>query len=425
MFPAGSCFFVRARFNTKRALAGSLGAAAVVAPLLVGSSTYAAVPSHAPQIMVATTPSYSGARSEAPYLSPAVATATALGTTVASSPSLSVVGMVNGPATISNSIADAAPTVGGSPVDANAVNDAANSVFDGPVDGVSDGVDQGMVATDDTDSSALGTDDDSDVLDLSTLTGLANLTGITGLGGLTGSNADSVNSMDPANVSTAPPENDTIAPGSVFSVGDLIDGLGEAANESTIVGAGGITPRTPLTPVDQPHTTRKHSKKTHGKHRRMVRAQVFSRRTSTATMTDASTDTGASSATVVAPTTGSLETRAYAVAQSKAGSPYVWGAEGPTTFDCSGLVQWSYGQVGVTVPRTAQDQFDYAVQVPTGDEQPGDLVFFHDSTGHVYHVGFYAGNGELWNAPHTGAVVREEPIWTPESVTYGRFPLKP
>jgi len=66
-----------------------------------------------------------------------------------------------------------------------------------------------------------------------------------------------------------------------------------------------------------------------------------------------------------------------AVARTQLGMPYVWGGASPqTSFDCSGLVQWAYGEVGVSLPRTAQEQYDATARVAPGDLQPGDLVFF-------------------------------------------------
>lgn len=72
-------------------------------------------------------------------------------------------------------------------------------------------------------------------------------------------------------------------------------------------------------------------------------------------------------------------------AQSKIGSPYVWGATGPSSFDCSGLVQWSYKQAGVSVPRTSYDQVGGGTPVSKSNLQPGDVVGFYGSE----HVGIY------------------------------------
>jgi cell wall-associated NlpC family hydrolase len=98
---------------------------------------------------------------------------------------------------------------------------------------------------------------------------------------------------------------------------------------------------------------------------------------------------------------------AYALAQL--GTPYRWGGDGPGGFDCSGLTQAAYTAAEIELPRTAQAQYDAGPAVPTGMPlQPGDLVFFGSSTSAVEHVGIVIGNGEMVDAPHSGAVVRIE-----------------
>ena len=104
-----------------------------------------------------------------------------------------------------------------------------------------------------------------------------------------------------------------------------------------------------------------------------------------------------------------------ALAYRQLGMPYVWGGASPqTSFDCSGLVQWVYRQVGVSLPRTAQMQYNATERVPLTDLREGDLVFFeHTYQGErITHVGIYVGNGRMINAPTTGDVVREMPIFT-------------
>jgi cell wall-associated NlpC family hydrolase len=113
--------------------------------------------------------------------------------------------------------------------------------------------------------------------------------------------------------------------------------------------------------------------------------------------------------------------KALGVAASKKGAPYQWGATGPNRFDCSGLTLYSFKQAGKKLPRTAAAQYNDTRHVAAGSRKVGDLVFFHSgsSTSSVYHVGIYAGGGNIWHAPRTGAVVRLEHIWT-SSVWYGR-----
>jgi len=97
-------------------------------------------------------------------------------------------------------------------------------------------------------------------------------------------------------------------------------------------------------------------------------------------------------------------------AGSQVGVPYVWGGETPLPgpgagFDCSGLVQWAYGQAGITLPRTAEEQHGAVTPVPADQAQPGDLVFWNDGTTSVQHVAIYVGAGVVLQAPSTGSVV--------------------
>jgi peptidoglycan DL-endopeptidase CwlO len=98
-------------------------------------------------------------------------------------------------------------------------------------------------------------------------------------------------------------------------------------------------------------------------------------------------------------------------AASRAGAPYVWGAEGPNSFDCSGLVQWSFAQIGIRMPRVAQEQFFTGPHIPYKDARPGDLLFWHYDDpidpSFIDHVAIYLGNGMMLEAPHTGDVVKE------------------
>jgi cell wall-associated NlpC family hydrolase len=101
----------------------------------------------------------------------------------------------------------------------------------------------------------------------------------------------------------------------------------------------------------------------------------------------------------------------WALAQR--GTPYRWGGTGDGGFDCSGLVQAAYAAAGIALPRVAQDQYDAGPQLPAGTPlRPGDLVFFGSSPTAVDHVGMVVASGEMVDAPHTGAVVRVEPIFS-------------
>jgi cell wall-associated NlpC family hydrolase len=111
-------------------------------------------------------------------------------------------------------------------------------------------------------------------------------------------------------------------------------------------------------------------------------------------------------------TTTTQLTAALRAAESRKGLPYVWGAAGPTSFDCSGLVQWSFAQAGVSMPRVAADQARTGPAVPVSQLEPGDLLFYHtDPTdpGYISHVAIYLGNGWMIQAPQPGQSVQVVP----------------
>ena len=92
---------------------------------------------------------------------------------------------------------------------------------------------------------------------------------------------------------------------------------------------------------------------------------------------------------------------------SKIGSPYGWGAAGPSTFDCSGLTSWAYGQAGKEIPRTSQAQASQGTPVAISDLQPGDIVAYY---GGASHVGIYVGNGKIVDSLNSGSTVSERPL---------------
>ncbi|MET8075051.1 NlpC/P60 family protein [Streptomyces sp. NPDC005303] len=100
--------------------------------------------------------------------------------------------------------------------------------------------------------------------------------------------------------------------------------------------------------------------------------------------------------------------KALAFARAQIGKPYVWGATGPDSYDCSGLTQAAWKAAGVDLPRVTYDQVNAGTTVSLADAQPGDLVFFYDD---ISHVGLYIGNGMMIHAPKPGAYVREESIY--------------
>lgn len=106
-------------------------------------------------------------------------------------------------------------------------------------------------------------------------------------------------------------------------------------------------------------------------------------------------------------------------AAAQQGDPYEYGADGPDTFDCSGLTQFAHEKAGHDIPRTTDGQHEALPEVPKSEKQPGDVIFIHTSGGDVYHAGIYAGDGEMWAAPESGEDVQLQDIWT-SSYSVGR-----
>jgi cell wall-associated NlpC family hydrolase len=104
---------------------------------------------------------------------------------------------------------------------------------------------------------------------------------------------------------------------------------------------------------------------------------------------------------------------AVRTALGQVGKPYRWGATGPATFDCSGLVRFAYAHAGLSLPRTSRQQWGAGRHVEVAGLRPGDLVFWaHDpaNPATIHHVGLYVGQGLMVHAPHTGALVRVDAL---------------
>jgi cell wall-associated NlpC family hydrolase len=123
------------------------------------------------------------------------------------------------------------------------------------------------------------------------------------------------------------------------------------------------------------------------------------------------------SATRVAPSASRVEAPAsagaIAIAASLAGIPYRYGGTTTSGFDCSGFTQYIFAKLGKNLPRTAEQQRQYST--PVSNPQPGDLVFFGAP---AYHMGIYAGNGMMWDSPHTGSSTGLHSIYA--GASYGR-----
>jgi cell wall-associated NlpC family hydrolase len=118
---------------------------------------------------------------------------------------------------------------------------------------------------------------------------------------------------------------------------------------------------------------------------------------------DALSDPGDSGIYLAGPGVGG---KAAAEAMTQRGKPYVWGAEGPGSYDCSGLTLWAYNRVGISLPHSSRAQYGYGKSVPYGQWQAGDLLFYGGSAGSIHHVAMYIGGGKLVHASTSGTPVK-------------------
>lgn len=116
--------------------------------------------------------------------------------------------------------------------------------------------------------------------------------------------------------------------------------------------------------------------------------------------------------------------RAIAFAKQQLGEPYVWGAAGPGSWDCSGLTMASWRHAGVSLPHYSVAQYEQVKKIGADDLRPGDLIFWADSPGDpgtIFHVALYLGDGQMIHAPRTGKPVKIESVYYWESPSfYGR-----
>lgn len=104
------------------------------------------------------------------------------------------------------------------------------------------------------------------------------------------------------------------------------------------------------------------------------------------------------------------------------GVPYVRGGSTPRGFDCSGYTKYVFAQLGIDLPRVAQDQLLWTTRITAKQARPGDLAFYMTGN-YAYHVAIYAGNGMIWHSPHPGTSVSKVRI-SHDNMAYGRIPAK-
>jgi cell wall-associated NlpC family hydrolase len=115
----------------------------------------------------------------------------------------------------------------------------------------------------------------------------------------------------------------------------------------------------------------------------------------------------------------SYQYRVLHEAASHKGQPYVYGAAGPTKFDCSGFTLYVFSRLGKRLPHNSAMQYSAVRHISKSSKAPGDLIFLKNSSGRIYHVGIYAGSGRMWHSPRSGSYVKLSDIWS-SSYVVGR-----
>jgi cell wall-associated NlpC family hydrolase len=137
----------------------------------------------------------------------------------------------------------------------------------------------------------------------------------------------------------------------------------------------------------------------------------------TSTRTSTSTDDRETGSTATGGSTA-RGSSVLSIAARYIGTPYVYGGTTPRGFDCSGYTRYVYAQLGISLPRTANEQMNATRRVSRSEARPGDLVFFV-SGGRAYHNGIYAGNGMMYDSPRSGKTVSKREIWD-ATIVFGR-----
>jgi cell wall-associated NlpC family hydrolase len=170
--------------------------------------------------------------------------------------------------------------------------------------------------------------------------------------------------------------------------------------------AGAATAKAPAAPLTEdpaPAAAPKSSAKTQSTAKPKSGTTAKSSGTTASTGSSAKSSALTEDTSAAAPASSSKAATAIAFARAQLGKPYVYGAEGPNAYDCSGLVQAAWKAAGVSLPRVTNDQYAAGRKVSTSNLQPGDLVFYYSG---ISHVGMYIGNGQIIHAPNPSTVVK-------------------